>query len=156
MRPMQRVAILGRGGAGKSTLARRLGAATGLPVIELDELFWRPGPEPTPPQQWTAIQQRILARPRWIIDGDLGPYDVLEPRLQAADTVIVLDLSVARCAWRAARRSREGPEFWRWLLTWRRRSRPPLLRATRAAPAQLVVLRTPRQARAWLARVSQP
>ena len=31
---MRRVVILGRGGAGKSVLARRLGAATGLPVID--------------------------------------------------------------------------------------------------------------------------
>jgi adenylate kinase family enzyme len=31
---MQRVVILGRGGAGKSTVARRLGKVFGLPVIE--------------------------------------------------------------------------------------------------------------------------
>ena len=35
--------ILGRGGAGKSTLARRLGEVTGLPVVELDTLFWQAG-----------------------------------------------------------------------------------------------------------------
>jgi adenylate kinase family enzyme len=29
--------VLGRGGAGESTLASRLGAALDLPVIELDE-----------------------------------------------------------------------------------------------------------------------
>ena len=40
---MQRVVILGRGGAGKSTLARRLGELVGLPVIELDKHFWQPG-----------------------------------------------------------------------------------------------------------------
>ena len=38
---MNKVVILGRGGAGKSTLAVRLGAATGLPVVELDKHFWR-------------------------------------------------------------------------------------------------------------------
>ena len=35
--------ILGRGAAGKSTLARQLGDLTGLPVIELDTMFWQPG-----------------------------------------------------------------------------------------------------------------
>lgn len=43
MAPMKRVVILGRGGAGKSTLAARLGEITGLPVIELDKSFWRAG-----------------------------------------------------------------------------------------------------------------
>ena len=38
---MERVAIVGPGGAGKSTLARRLGELTGLPVIHLDREHWR-------------------------------------------------------------------------------------------------------------------
>lgn len=40
---VQRVVVLGRGGAGKSTLAWRLGEVTGLPVVELDTLFWQAG-----------------------------------------------------------------------------------------------------------------
>jgi adenylate kinase family enzyme len=36
---MKRVVILGRGAAGKSTLAKRLGSITRLPVIELDKIF---------------------------------------------------------------------------------------------------------------------
>lgn len=43
---MRRVVILGRGGAGKSTLAATVGTATGLPVVELDRHFWGPGLEP--------------------------------------------------------------------------------------------------------------
>jgi shikimate kinase len=39
---MRRILILGRGGAGKSTLAARLGATLALPVIELDKHFWAP------------------------------------------------------------------------------------------------------------------
>ena len=40
---MRRVIIVGPGAAGKSTLAVRLAEITGIPVIELDTLFWRPG-----------------------------------------------------------------------------------------------------------------
>lgn len=35
------------------------------------------------------------------MDGDLGLYDVIDIRLQAADTVVFLDFSPLRCAWRA-------------------------------------------------------
>jgi hypothetical protein len=143
---MQRVAILGRGGAGKSRAARDLGAVTGLPVVELDPLFWRPDLTPTPAEEWARVQRVLLLEPSWIIDGDLGPYDDLEPRLAAADTVLVLDFGLARCAWRALRRGRESREFWIWLALWRFRSRPVVLQAIRrSAPAAVVrVLRRPR------------
>jgi adenylate kinase family enzyme len=142
---MQRVVILGRGASGKSTLARRLGAIAKLPVVELDKLFWQAGLVATPPDAWAALQQRLAAEERWIMDGDLGPYDVVEIRLRRADTVILLDFSLARCAWRAIRRSPERADFWRWLLGYRRKSRPLLMHAiARHAPAaNLHVFRTP-------------
>jgi adenylate kinase family enzyme len=104
---MKRVVILGRGTSGKSTLARRLGEITGLPVIELDKVFWRPGLAATPRDQWVVVQEKLVAKDGWIMDGDLGPYDVVEVRLRAADTIIFLDFSLVRCAWRAVLRSRE-------------------------------------------------
>ena len=104
---MKRVVILGRGASGKSTLARRLGEITGLPVIELDKVFWRPGLAATPRDQWVVVQERLVAEEGWIMDGDLGPSDVVEVRLRAADTIIFLDFSLVRCAWRAVWRSRE-------------------------------------------------
>ncbi len=51
------------------------------------------------------------------MDGDLGPHDVLDVRVQAADTVVFLEFPPLRCAWRALRRSPERASFWRWLLT---------------------------------------
>ena len=38
-RQARRVVVLGRGGAGKSVLARRIGALIDGPVIELDTVF---------------------------------------------------------------------------------------------------------------------
>lgn len=143
---MRKIVILGRGGAGKSTLAVRLGAALALPVIELDKHFWTPGLAPTPKDRWAAVQRRLTSGPRWILDGDLGPYDVLFVRLRAADTVIVLDFPLWRCAWRALRRSRESQAFWRWLLTYRRRDLPSIMAAIAddGSHAKLLVLRNPR------------
>jgi hypothetical protein len=143
---MQRVVFLGRGGAGKSTAARRLSEFTGLPVIELDKHFWPPDLTPMPKAEWARVQGELAAADRWIMDGDLGPYDVLGVRLGRADTVILLDFPFLTCAWRALRRSKERWDFWWWVLTWRWSSRPGLLRAIEAeAPqAELVVLRSPR------------
>jgi adenylate kinase family enzyme len=101
---VKRVVILGRGGSGKSTLATRLGEITGLPVIELDRVFWQPGLEAMPHAEWVKTQQRLVERENWIMDGDLGHYDAVEARLPAADTIILLDFSLVRCAWRAFRR----------------------------------------------------
>ena len=153
---MRRVVILGRGAAGKSVLAARLGELTGLPVIELDTYFWRPGPAATPPAAWADLQRQLARRPSWIMDGDLGRYDVPAVRLAAADTVIVLDFSLPRCAWRAVRRSRERADFWCWLLCYRRRSRPTVLRAIaeHAPGATVHVLRGPCAVRRFLAQVT--
>ena len=132
---MQRVVILGRGGAGKSTFARKLGEATGLPVIELDKYFWQPGLVPTPRERWAEILRELASGDRWILDGDLGRYDDLHARLQRADTVVILDFSVWLCVKRAVRRSRETFEFWWWLLSWRRRDLPKIQRAIAAQAA---------------------
>src|ERR1041384_6999984 len=140
---MHRVVILGRGASGKSTLARRLGEITKLPVIELDKLFWQPRLLPTPRDSWSVVQDRLAGRDQWIMDGDLGPYDAVEARLQRADTVMLLDFSLLRCAWQAIRRSRERGDFWRWLLAYRRKYRPRLLQAVaqHAATADLLIFR---------------
>jgi len=146
---VKRVIIVGPGASGKSTLAARLAEMTGLPVIELDKLFWRPGLTATPGDQWADVQRQLAARESWIMDGDLGPYDILDIRMQAADTIVFLDFSPLRCAWRAIRRSRERADFWKWLLTYRCRCRPLSLRANAglAGDAYIYLLRTPRAVR---------
>jgi nicotinamide riboside kinase len=126
---MKRVVIFGRAASGKSSLARTLGELTGLPVIELDKLFWQSGQQALPPDKWASIQNRLIQNSCWIMDGDLGPYDVFDFRIRAADTIIFLDLPLVICAWRAIRRSRERTDFWRWLIGYRRQYRPTLMQA---------------------------
>lgn len=65
---------------------------------------------------------------------------------------MILDFSLARCAWRAGRRSRERADFWWWLVTWRARRRPVVLElVARFAPeARLHILRTPTELRDFL------
>jgi hypothetical protein len=153
---MKRVVIIGRGASGKSTLAMRLGEITGLPVIELDKIFWRPGLVATPRDKWVVVQERLVAGYGWIIDGDLGPYDAVEVRLRAADTIIFLDFSLLRCAWRAIRRSPERADFWCWLLTYRYQSRPILedAFAKHATNADVQVFRGPQALGRFVANVA--
>jgi adenylate kinase family enzyme len=143
---MKRVVIFGRAASGKSSLARTLGELMGLPVIELDKVFWQSGQQALPPDKWASIQNRLIQDSCWIMDGDLGPYDVIDLRVRAADTIIFLDFPLIICAWRAIRRSRERADFWRWLIAYRRKYRPILTQAfaIRASNAILHRLGTPR------------
>ena len=87
---MERVMIIGCGGAGKSTLARKLGKKTGLPVIHLDQIWWSPG-------NWQHLEREEfdgrlaeeLEKPQWILDGNFNR--TLELRLAKCDAVIYLD-----------------------------------------------------------------
>jgi len=155
---VRRVVILGRGAAGKSALARELGERTGLPVIELDRLFWQPGLTTPDPGEWAARQRGLAEQEAWIADGDLGPFDQALPiRLGRADTVVVLDLGLPRSAWRTLRRGRERGDYWRWVLAYRRRYLPRILTAiAETAPsAQVHVLRSPAMVRQFLTEVRQ-
>ncbi|MGI4789951.1 MAG: hypothetical protein ACRYFS_14005 [Janthinobacterium lividum] len=40
---MKRAAVIGPGGAGKSTLARQMGEKLALPVVHLDVVYWHEG-----------------------------------------------------------------------------------------------------------------
>jgi adenylate kinase family enzyme len=99
---MKRVLILGIPGAGKSTLAQRLGAILCLPVFHLDRYYWNPGWKATPPQEWADRQIDLLSRPEWIIDGNYRSSIPL--RLQYADTVIYLDIPRRLALWRIMKR----------------------------------------------------
>lgn len=87
---MRRIAIVGPMAVGKSTLAIRLGELLELPTHHLDALYWRPGWEPTPADEWDALLERIVAGDEWIIDG--GFTQSMPMRFEAADTLIYVDL----------------------------------------------------------------
>jgi adenylate kinase family enzyme len=96
------VAIIGSGGSGKSTFARKLAARTGLPLIQLDHLYWLPGWQEPPEDEWQARHAELIAGDRWIIDGNYG--STMVARLAAADTVIFLDIPRLVCLWSVLRR----------------------------------------------------
>lgn len=68
-RSPRRILVLGRAGAGKSTLARRIGAGLGVPVVHLDKLFWNPGWVAVDRPTFQARIEAVAASPAWILDG---------------------------------------------------------------------------------------
>jgi hypothetical protein len=91
------------------------------------------------------------------MDGDLGKYDAVEVRLSAADTIILLDFALVRCAWRALRRGRERIDFWQWLVAYRRQSLPVLMQSiSKFAPdAELHLIRNPTELRLFIMGVER-
>jgi len=102
---MHRVLVIGAGGSGKTTLARRIAEATGLPLVHLDSLYWRPGWEPTPREEWNARVAEVARRPEWVMDGNYG--GTLDVRIEAADTIVFLDWPRPSCLWRVIKRRLE-------------------------------------------------
>ena len=100
---MQRIAIIGNAGGGKSVLARRLGEKLAIPVLAFDDLQWQPNWTPTPEAEIEAVHAAWLARPAWIIDG-WGNWETLQTRFAAADTIILVDFPIGLHDWWAAKR----------------------------------------------------
>ncbi len=93
--PYQRVLIVGCGGAGKSTLAREMGARFCLPVVHLDRLWWLPGWVERSEAAFDADLAAVLKKPRWVMDGNY--LHTLPQRAAACDGVVFLDIPPEVC-----------------------------------------------------------
>jgi adenylate kinase family enzyme len=164
--PMERIAIVGCGGSGKSHLARVLGSRLGITPAHLDALYYDNDWKPLEQEAFAALQRDLVAAPRWIIDGNYA--STLPIRLEAADTVIFLDLPGWACLLGIIqRRLRHGGgqhqaigvydritwDFIRYILGYRKKMAPRVraLIAAHAGHAQGTVLRSRAAARRYLA-----
>lgn len=156
-----KVLVVGCSGSGKSTLARELGVRTGLPVVHLDNLFWRADGTHVGTEEFDRRLGKVLAQDAWIMDGDFNR--TYERRIAAADTVILLDYPEEVClAGIAGRVGKVRPDI-PWVereldpalvahvRAWRSKTRPRLLELLAKYPhKQVIVLRSREEASAWL------
>ncbi|MGH3778297.1 MAG: DNA topology modulation protein FlaR [Pseudonocardiaceae bacterium] len=165
---MDRIAIIGCGGSGKTHLANQLAALLNLPVTHLDGVYYDADWNPVPQEQFAALQRDLVAGPRWLIEGNYAA--TLPIRLAAADTVIFLDLpaiiclvGVAQRRWlyRGGQHARDGVydritwSFVRYIWGYRKTMLPRVrqLLAEHEVDARLVTLTSRRQATRFVARL---
>jgi adenylate kinase family enzyme len=102
---MDKIAIVGSPGAGKSALAQQLGESLNIETIYLDRYFWQPDWREKPRDARIEILNELVRKERWIIEGTyLGSS---EPRLNAADAIIFLDIPLWLCLYRIRQRHKK-------------------------------------------------
>ena len=152
---MEKVLLIGPGGAGKSTFAKEIGELTGIPVVHLDALYWKPGWIETSKDDWKRVVEGLLAQESWIIDGNYG--GTLDLRLAAADTIIFFDLPPLLCIWRFLKRrikfhNKNRPDmtegcseridwsFIKWIYNYRRDRRPGIMQKLEAVKSEKTIV----------------
>ncbi|HVW33099.1 MAG TPA: shikimate kinase [Acidimicrobiia bacterium] len=111
---VRRVSLVGGPGSGKTTVGRRLAASLDAPYVELDGLFHQPGWTELPAGEFRRAVGDIVARDRWVVDGN---YSTVRDLVWArADTVVWLDLPrplvVRRVVARTLRRAMTRQVLW--------------------------------------------
>lgn len=111
---MRRVAVFGTMGSGKSWLAERLAARTGLRLVELDALFWGREWQPAPADLFRHRVERETRDDAWIVVGNYGQVRDLVWR--PADTLVWLDpplpVVMSRLLQRTVKRAVTREELW--------------------------------------------
>ena len=131
---MKKVIVIGCPGAGKSVFSKKLAAATGLPLIHLDNIWHKADKTTVSREEFDMRLGDIIKRDEWILDGNY--VRTLERRLAACDEVFMFDLPADVCLEGArARIGKErddlpwfedelDPEFEQWIKDFRAEQLP--------------------------------
>lgn len=103
MAEIKRIAIIGNGGGGKTTLAKGIAKAKSLPVVHVDSIQFIENWGRRPLDETRKMLAQIATKCEWVIDG-FGPMDSIEERVQLADRVIFVDFPLWRHYWWAFKR----------------------------------------------------
>jgi adenylate kinase family enzyme len=111
---VQRISVVGSGGSGKTTLARAVARALGIPHLELDSVYHQANWQPLEESLFRARVGEFIAADAWVTDGN---YSAVRDLIwQRADTVIWIDLPrrtvMRQLVGRTLRRMATRQELW--------------------------------------------
>lgn len=92
---MKRAIVIGCPGSGKSTFSRALRDLTGIPLIHLDALYWKPDRTTVTRGEFDKKLNDAMNNESWIIDGNF--QRTIETRIERCDTVFFLDIPIDVC-----------------------------------------------------------
>lgn len=158
---MKRILVIGNSGSGKSTFARKLHRATGLPLFHLDLLWHLPDKTNISREEFDTRLEEILALKEWIIDGNY--QRTLQQRIAACDTIFLLDYPVEVCLAGVAERigkdrpdipwqeTEFDPEFRQWILDFPNTQLPDIYRLLDQYQdqKQIIIFTSREEADAW-------
>lgn len=112
---MNKVAVFGKPGGGKSTLSRKLSSETGIRLCALDLIEYKEDGERVSPEEYSKKHADLIGAGSWIIEG-LGTLESFWLRIDAADTLIYVDLPYSVHYWWVTKRLLKSffikPEGW--------------------------------------------
>lgn len=171
----QRLHVVGTSGSGKSVLAAELARRLEMEHIQVDTLYWGPDWTPTDRRTFEARVEAVALKESWVIDG--GHRAALPLVWKRAEVVVWLDYPLATVFARLVRRTirrllrqeklshgnteRFDRAFGRrshiaWSVRtqhwWIKREIPRLL--AESPHVEMIRLRSPREAAAWLATLA--
>lgn len=110
--------MFGKPANGKSTLSKKLAAATGIKLHALDSVLYKKNGDEVDRKIYNETHDSILSSEVWIIEG-FGPMNSLDSfnkRSEQADALIYIDLSCTVTYWLVTKRFLKGlfvkPEGW--------------------------------------------
>lgn len=98
----KKIAIIGNAGSGKTTLALKLKEILQLPIIHLDQYYWKPHWEKRDFAEFYSIHNELCEQDEWIMEGNY--VRAFYPRIFHADVVIYIDVSRYHCVARIIKR----------------------------------------------------
>src|SRR5262245_65937855 len=77
---MQRISVVGNGGSGKTTVAKAIATALGVPHLELDGVFHQANWQPLDTEDFRRVVSEFTAGEAWVVDGNYSAVQEIEWR----------------------------------------------------------------------------